>query len=71
MGKRLTEKEREEKQVNRVLKRIIGFEKSYPIRIIERACFRYKDANLKRRTALKEKQELEEKLSEANRILNK
>jgi len=69
MGKRLTEKEKEEKLIKKVIRRIIGLEKTYPQRAIERACFRYKDTNLKRRTALKEKEELEEKLAETKQIL--
>ena len=71
MGKRLTEKEKEEKLIKKVIKRIIGLEKIYPQQVIERACFRYKDTNLRRRNALKQKQELEEKLAEQDKILQK
>ncbi len=69
MGRRLTEKEKEEKLIKKVVKRIIGLESVYPKRIIERACFRYKDANLRKRNALKEKQVLERQLAETKRLL--
>lgn len=71
MGKRLTEQEKEEKLIKKVIDRIIGIEKVYPTRIVERACYRYKNAALSRRNALKEKAKLEEKLAETNKILQK
>lgn len=65
MGKRLTKKEKEEKTISKIVQRIKSLEKVYPQDLVERACFRYKDANVKKRNAEKEMAELEEKLQEA------
>lgn len=71
MGKRLTEQEREEKIITKVMRRIKSLEKVYPQKLIERACFRYKDANKKKRNAEKDIVGLEEQLQEAKNILEK
>ncbi len=69
MGKRLTDHEKEERDVKKVLSKITKLEKSYPQHLVERACYRYKNANLDKRKAEKEMKELEEKLADAKKRL--
>ncbi len=69
MAKRLTEQEKEERTVKKVLAKIHGLEKVYSQPLVERACYRYKQASLDKRKAEKEMQELEEKLADAKRRL--
>lgn len=68
-GKKLTPQEKEDKEVKKVLKNIISLEKYYAQKSIERACFRYKDANLRKRNAQKELKGLEEKIAKAKEDL--
>lgn len=68
-GKKLTPKEIEDKEIKKILKRIIDLEKHYSKGLIERACFRYKDANVRKRSAQKDIEELEIKLERAKRDL--
>jgi hypothetical protein len=65
------DKEREEKIISKIIARIQKLEGVYPQFLLERAIFRYKTANADRRKALKDKEELEIKLAEANKKLNK
>ena len=69
MVKKLTESEKEDRIVKKVLAKIHSLEKNYPQHLVERACFRYKSANLDKRKAEKEMQELEEKLADAKKRL--
>jgi len=69
MGKRLTPQEIESREVNKILKKIQSFEKSHPQNLIERACFRYKDANLRKRKAEREIAELNQRLERAKKDL--
>ncbi len=69
MGKRLTEQEKEDREVKRIVAKIIKLEKVHPQGLVERACYRYKNANLDRRRAEKEIAEHEKKLAEAKRRL--
>jgi len=69
MGKKLTPQEIENREVNKILKKIQSFEKSHPHHLIERACFRYKDANLRKRKAEKEIAELNKRLERAKKDL--
>lgn len=69
MGKRLTEKEIEGRQIAKIIQRIRILEKVYPQNLIERACFRYKDANLQKRNAKMEIEAMEKKLQQAKSIL--
>jgi hypothetical protein len=57
--------DKEEKTIKRIVQKIVSFEKRFPRYLIERACYRYKMANLKKRTAEKSIKELEKKLAEA------
>ncbi len=70
MGKKLTEQEREERVVRNILAQIKRLEKRYPQVFVERACYRYKQANLEKRKAEKEIGELNEKLESAKKKLN-
>jgi len=69
MAKRLTEAEREDKEIKKIMLRIRSLEKTYPQRLVERACFRYKNANLEKRNTEKEMKVLEKRLEEAKRRL--
>ena len=69
MVKRLTDAEKEERSVKKILSKIRKLEGQYPQHLVERACFRYKSANLDKRKAEKEMKELEEKLQDAKRRL--
>jgi len=64
-GKKLTAKEIVNRGINKIVQRIRNIEKDYPQELIESACFRYKNANVQKRNALKDMQEAEEKLREA------
>ena len=66
---KLTEQEKEEREVRVILAKIKKLEKSNPQHLVERACFRYKNANLDRRKAEKEIKEHEQKLEDAKRRL--
>ncbi len=69
MVKRLTDQEKEDREVKIILTKIHKLEKSHPQHLVERACFRYKTANLDKRKAEREMKELEEKLKNAKRRL--
>jgi len=64
-GKKLTNEEFAERQVKKVLKNIIGMEQTYPRKSIERACWKYRDANSRKRKAQEDIQVLEKKLAQA------
>ena len=67
MGKRLTNEQVENRITQKIIHRIMQMEKTYEGRLVERACAKYKMAMAGKRKALREKQELEEKLAEINR----
>lgn len=69
MVKKLTDTEKEVREVKKILLKIRKLEKQYPQHLVERACFRYKSANLDKRKAEKEMKELEEKLEDAKKRL--
>ncbi len=69
MAKRLTDGEKEDREVKKILLKIHKLEKQYPQHLVERACFRYKNANLDKRKAEREMEELEKKLADAKRRL--
>lgn len=69
MAKKLTEAQKEEREVKRILSKIHVLEKTFPQNLVERACFRYKNANLEKRKAEKEMKILERKLEDARRRL--
>ena len=69
MAKKLTDAEREDREVKKILLKIHSLEKNYPQYLVERACFRYKNANLDKRKAEKEMIELEKKLEDAKKRL--
>lgn len=69
MVKKLTDQEKEDREVKKILSKIRSLEKSHPQPLVERACFRYKNANLDKRKAEKEMKDLEERLQDAKRRL--
>lgn len=69
MGKKLTEQERENRETQKVISKIKKLEKVHPQFIVERACYRYKNANLDKRKAEKELKELNKKLEDARKRL--
>lgn len=62
--KELKRKE-EDNKVRQIISEIRTLEKKYPQELVERACYRYKSANVERRSAEKEMKQLEAKLEEA------
>ena len=62
-------KKEEDDKVRAIIGEIKVLEKKYPQELVERACFRYKNANLERRNAEREMKQLEAKLEEAKRRL--
>ena len=71
MGKKLTEQQREDRIVKKILQRIKNIEKDWDISLIHRACYRYVQANLQTRKALKEMKEAKQKFEEAKAKLAK
>ncbi len=69
--KRLTEQQIEDRIVKKILQRIKNIEKDYMIDLIHRACYRYTQANLQTRKALKEMKEAKQKFDEAKAKLAK
>jgi len=69
MGKKLTDKERREREVKLVISKIKKLEKSHKQDIVESACVKYKVANVDKRRAEVEMKELEKKLADAKRRL--
>ena len=69
MTKKLTESQKEEREIRKILLKIRALEKTFPQQLVERACVKYKNANLDKRKAEKEMKELEEKLEDAKRRL--
>ncbi len=69
MAKKLTDAEKEDREVKKILSKLHKLEKQHPQHLVERACFRYKTANLDKRKAEKEMRELEEKLANAKKRL--
>ena len=69
MAKRLTEKEKEERAVRKVIAKIKKLEKTHTQEIVEKACYKYKKAMLDRRNAEKEIAGHEKKLAEAKKRL--
>lgn len=71
MAKRLTERELRQREVKKVVQRIVALEKQYPQDIVKSACYTYKEAINERRSAEKEIQELEKKLARAKKKVAK
>ena len=69
MGKKLTDKQKEGREVKLIISKIKKLEKVHPQELVERATSRYKNANLDKRRAEKEMKELEKKLQDAKRRL--
>ena len=69
MGKKLTDKEREDRDVRAVISKIQKLEKIHTQEIVERACAKYKVANVEKRRAEKSIAALEEKLADAKKKL--
>ena len=69
MVKRLTNQEREDREIRVILAKIRKLEKSHSQHLVEKSCSRYKNANLDKRKAEKEMKELEKKLADAKRRL--
>lgn len=67
--KKVIAKQEEDKKVREIISEIRKLEKTYPQMLVERACFKYKSANMDKRNAEKEMKELETKLEEAKRRL--
>jgi hypothetical protein len=57
-------KEKEEKILKKIVAKIIAFEKRFPPHLVERACYRYKNANAERRSAESKIKSLETQLQE-------
>ena len=64
-----SQKEIENEKVNKIVQEVKSLEKKYSQNLIERACFRYKDANLRKRTAEKEIAKLKERLAKVEQDL--
>lgn len=69
MGKKLTEKERDERDIRAVISKIQKLEKIHTQEIVERACAKYKFANVEKRKAEKSIAALKEELADAERKL--
>lgn len=69
MGKKLTDKEREERDVRAVISKIQKLEKVHTQEIVEKACAKYKYANVEKRKAEKAIVALKEELADAERKL--
>ena len=69
MGKKLTNQEKQDRQVKRIIAKIHKFEKVYPQEVVEKACYRYKMANVDKRKAEKSIADLEKNLADAKRRL--
>jgi len=62
---------KEDKIVKKIIEKIISLEKKYPQYLVEKACYRYKSASMKRKSAEREIKQLEKKLGEAKSSLSK
>ena len=71
MGKKLTDRERRDREVGQVVSKIIKLEKVHDQGIVESACVKYKTANVDKRKAAEEIVAMEEKLADAKRRLKK
>lgn len=69
MSKKLTDKEKDDREVKRIIFKIKKLEKTHPQELVERACSRYKMANVDKRKAEKSIEELEKNLADAKRRL--
>ncbi len=69
MAKKLTNAGKEDREVKKILLKINKLEKQHSQHLVERACFRYKRANLDKRQTEKKIKELEKKLTDAKRRL--
>lgn len=63
--KKLTEFERNQREVKDIMRKIQKFEKAHPKRLIESACSRYKSARVDQRQAQKDIEIAEIRLTEA------
>lgn len=62
---KMNDKKKEDKIVSKIIKKIVGFEKEYDQVLVERACVKYKQANVDKRNAEKRIKELELELTNA------
>ncbi len=62
MGKKLTEKEKREREVMRIISKISKLEKVHDKELVESACYKYKNTQVERRKAQSEYDEAEQKL---------
>lgn len=69
MGKKLTDKERENRDVRAVIFKIQKLEKIHTQEMVEKACARYKFANVEKRKAEKSIAALEKELADAKKKL--
>lgn len=67
--KKLSDFERRNKEVNKLVQKIKIFEKNFPFEIVEAACVRYKTSNVERRRAKDAVKAAEERLLKAKRNL--
>ena len=69
MGRKLTDKEKREREVSLVVRKIKKLEKFHEQDIVESACVKYKVANVDQRRANIQIKELENKLASAKKRL--
>jgi len=70
MGKKLTEQEKRERKIDKVISKISKLEKVHDKEIVESACARFKRAKVERRKAQGELEEAERKLTELRKKVN-
>ncbi len=63
--RKLTDKERENRMIKEIMKRITSLEKRYHQSLVQSACNRYIVANREKKSAQTEIKELEKKMAEA------
>ncbi|MEX1382624.1 hypothetical protein [Lutibacter sp.] len=69
MGKRLTEQEKRDREINRIISKISKLEKVHEKELVESACARYKRTQVERRKAQEEFEQAERKLQELKKRL--
>ena len=67
MGKRLTEQERRDREIIRIISKISKLEKIHDKELVESACARFKRTQVERRKAQGEYELAEKKLAELKR----
>lgn len=69
MAKKLTDKEKRDREVDKVILKIRKLEKVHPQDVVKSACYGYNKAIQGRKRAEADKKDAEERLAEANRRL--